>query len=176
MSPRHLSALCALALAAPLITPVAFAQTAEDPNEGLKLTVDTAITNGYQVSWWGRSGRTYFLQRSEDLIGRWSYFPLIEIGKDAPLSYGFVNPSPLVFARVTYLDQILTDPYGTDSDSDGLSNQEEFWFKTELFSPDHDGDGVVDGLDAFPTDPERHLFEGTLSVTLTSPPDALALP
>jgi hypothetical protein len=145
MSTRSLRALCAIAITASLAAVlVTRAQTADEPNEGLRLATDPAVTNGYQVSWWGRTGRTYFLQRSEDLTGLWSYFPVIGIGQDAPLSYGFVNASPLVFTRVTYLNQVVADPYNTDSDGDGLTNQQEFDAKTDPFKIDTDGDGLPD--------------------------------
>jgi len=145
MSTRPLRALCAIAISASLAAVlVTRAQTADEPNEGLRLATDPAVTNGYQVSWWGRTGRTYFLQRSEDLTGLWSYFPIIGIGQDAPLSYGFVNASPLVFTRVTYLNQVVADPYNTDSDGDGLTNQQEFDAKTDPFKIDTDGDGLPD--------------------------------
>lgn len=143
MSTRPLRALCAIAISASLAAVlVTRAQTADEPNEGLRLAPDPAITNGYQVSWWGRTGRTYFLQRSEDLTGLWSYFPIIEFGQDAPLSYGFINASPLVFTRLTYLNQVVADPYNTDSDGDGLTNQQEFDAKTDPFKTDTDGDGL----------------------------------
>jgi hypothetical protein len=145
MSTRHLRVLCAIAISASVAAVVITrAQTADEPNEGLRLVADPAITNGYQVSWWGRTGRTYFLQRSEDLTGLWSYFPIIEFGQDAPITYGFINASPLVFARVTYLNQVVTDPYNTDSDGDGLTNQQEFDAKTDPFKADTDGDGMPD--------------------------------
>lgn len=119
-------------------------QTAESTNEGLQLAPDTAVTNGYQVNWWGRTGRTYFLQRSEDLTSAWGYFPIIEIGQDAPISYGFINPAPLVFVRVVFLEQTLADPFNADSDGDGLTNQQEFVAKTDPFKVDTDGDGMND--------------------------------
>lgn len=40
-----------------------------------------------------------------------------------------------------------------DSDVDGLSNREELEAGTDPSNPDSDGDGVKDGLDAFPLDP-----------------------
>jgi hypothetical protein len=150
MSPcRHLHTLSifALTLGSTLVASLIYAQTSNDPNEGLKLGVDPAITNGYQVSWWGRSGRTYFLQRSEDLTGRWSYFPLIENGQDSILSYGFINASPMHFVRVIYLNQILSDPYNTDTDGDGLTNQQEFTAETDPFDIDSDSDGMPDGYE-----------------------------
>lgn len=198
MSTRHFCALCALALVFPFIAPLARGQTADDPNEGLKLATDPAITNGYQVSWWGRTGRTYFLQRSEDLTGRWSYFPIIEFGNDAPLSYGFVNPAPLVFARVVYLDQVLSDPFGTDSDGDGLTNQQEFAALTDPLKIDTDGDGMPDayelthGLnpllddasldrdgDGVPNREDAHpndITIGLLTVTINSPMTGTVFP
>ena len=152
------------------------AQTASDPNEGLAISAAPATPGTYQVGWWGRAGHTYFLQRSTDLTAPWEYFPDIATGADAPILYGFATDAPRVFVRLRVADQTYFDPYAHDSDADGLSNQEEFWVKTDPFGPDFDGDGVVDGLDAFPADPARHLFAGTLAVSLLSPPNAIPLP
>ena len=52
----------------------------------------------------------------------------------------------------------------TDFDKDGLTDQEEIDLAAEFpdtlgcldpFHPDSDGDGVLDGADAFPCDPDR---------------------
>ncbi len=141
---RLLPAVAALLLSAALAPLPADAQTATDPNEGLRLTADSTTPGAYEVSWWGRSGRTYFLQRSEDLTGLWGYFPIIEPGHDAIIRYGFSNPADRVFARLRFIEGTLADPFGADNDGDGLTNQQEFDAKTDPFNRDTDGDGLPD--------------------------------
>lgn len=139
-----------------LLTPVAgvvatapsSAQTASAQNEGLVIQAVSAASGAYQISWWGRSGRTYFIQHSFDLNSAWSYFPVIEGGQDAVLHYGFSTASPCVFVRLRYVDEALADPYSVDSDGDGLTNREEFELETDPFSPDTDGDLLPDRWEA----------------------------
>lgn len=140
MPSRFLRAALLLSLAS-----TALAQGAADPNEGLALRLVPGLPGGYATDWWGRSGRTYFLQRSTDLVSPWEYFPIIETGHDAALSYGFTSESPKVFVRLRYVDQTYPDPYVIDSDGDGLTNQQEFALRTDPFSADTDGDGIDDG-------------------------------
>ncbi|NDC75598.1 hypothetical protein EBZ70_10015 [bacterium] len=109
-----------LLLAAIFHAPPLRAQAAADLNEGLRLTANTATPGTYEVSWWGRAGHTYFLQRSEDLIAPWGYFPLIETGRDAAVRYGFSTPNDRIFVRLRLQESTLADPYGADSDGDGI--------------------------------------------------------
>lgn len=175
--PRPFSAAAAARLLAASFAALPIrAQTATDLNEGLRLIADSTTTGAYEVSWWGRAGRTYFLQRSEDLITPWSYFPLIETGRDAAIRYGFSTSAERIFVRLRLIEATLADPYGADSDGDGLSNQEEFGLRSDPFAPDTDLDGTPDAADAFPLDASRQSFDGTLTVVLITPADALALP
>lgn len=139
------------------------AQTGDDPNEGLTLQLASDVAGAYSAKWWGHTGRTYFLQRSTDLATPWEYFPLIETGADAPLSYGFVNDAPRVFVRLRILEQTYSDPYTVDSDGDGLTNQQEFTLRTDPFSTDTDGDDLPDGWEFIhglnPRDPADSLTD-----------------
>jgi Bacterial TSP3 repeat len=112
-----------------------------DGTEGLSL--QTLAENTYQASWWARTGRTYFLLHSNDLVS-WEYFPLIETGANALVSYGFTNENPNIFVRLRYEDEVYADPYALDSDGDGITNQQELIFKTDPFNADSDGDGLID--------------------------------
>ena len=48
------------------------------------------------------------------------------------------------------------DADGNDADGDGLTNAEEIAAGTDPNNPDSDGDGVPDGLDGWPLDPDLH--------------------
>jgi len=65
---------------------VAFAQSAADPLERAYLEHDEA-NQILRLKWWARSGRTYFIQHSEDLV-YWNSFPVVESGADAIMEYG----------------------------------------------------------------------------------------
>ncbi|MCX6849228.1 MAG: hypothetical protein NTY98_09940 [Verrucomicrobia bacterium] len=54
------------------------AQTATDTNEGVRVTADAA-TGSQLLTWWGKAGRTYFVQQSYDLIN-WTYVPVVRAG------------------------------------------------------------------------------------------------
>ena len=173
MNPRLLIPIFALALLAS-----AAGQTAPDPNEGARMTQGTG--NTYTFSWWGRAGRTYFLQHSSNLTN-WMYFPdVIDSGTGIPISYGFtLSGTDRFFLRLRTSDiptsepatadfngnglgnaddlQIGLDPLDMDLDDDGLSNAQEYLLGTNPFWNDTDGDGVPDGVDAFPTDPTRSV-------------------
>ena len=110
-----LSAWCGLAFSS-------LAQTASDLNEGSLLTQQPA-TGTYTYSWWGVTGRTYFIQQSEDLF-TWNYLPLIESGAGQVISWGFSTSSSKLFLRLKYSDIVTGDPAGADFDGDGMSN---FW-------------------------------------------------
>ncbi len=59
------------------MTPVQ-AQTAADYNEGLQATAGTQAGD-FTLSWWGKAGRTYFIQQSFDLM-TWQYVPVVVSG------------------------------------------------------------------------------------------------
>ena len=120
------------------------AQTATDPNEGLSLQVVPSTPGAYSVNWFGRGGRTYFLERSTDLTAPWEYFPIIETGANAPVGYGFTTDSPRVFVRLRYVDDVYANPYLVDSDGDGVINQIEFAYEIDPFDSDTDDDLIPD--------------------------------
>jgi hypothetical protein len=125
----------------------AFGQTgpAPDGGDGLTLGLIPESPNTFEASWWGRSGRTYYLLRSADLV-TWEYFPAIETGQNETIRYGFTSESSRVFIRLRYEDQTYSDPYALDSDGDGLTNQQELDLnlRTDPFAADSDGDGLLD--------------------------------
>lgn len=155
MNALRLAALAALPIA------LASAQTADDPNEGLRMSIGEAGAGSYNINWWGKSGFHYFIQHSEDLMGAWSYLPVIETGADGVLSYGFTSASPRIFFRLLLTEDNGVDPYSEDYDFDGLTNQQEFDNHTDPFWWDTDHDGIIDGWEV------EHGLSATVSNATT---------
>lgn len=123
-----------------------FAQSAGDLNEGADLHFDD--TNEiWRFQWWGRAGRTYFIQHTDDLHDGWTWLPLIESGDDDIKEWGFTTSGNRFFLRLRHTDIPTSDPEGDDFDGDGLSNLEELLLGTDPFNPDSDGDGLSDLLE-----------------------------
>ena len=100
-----------------------FAQSSTDLEEGNRLSVDPS-TGINTFSWWGRAGRTYFIQQSDDLLN-WSYAPLIESGTDQVISWSFSSTAQKYFLKLRYTDMPTSDPLSADFDGDGVSNWDE---------------------------------------------------
>ena len=124
------------------------AQTADDANEGLRLEPDPATNGAHLVRWWGRHGRTYFLQQSQNLAAPWSYLPVIEQGNAQPVSYGLLlGDTPFLFVRLLHTDQTFSgSPYAADFDGDGLSNGWELSSWLDPLVADSSSDGDADGF------------------------------
>jgi hypothetical protein len=120
------------------------AQTASDLNEGSILEHDSE--NGiFRFKWFGKSGRTYFIQHSEDLMQPWLYVPIIESGDESVKEWGFTSTGDRFFLRLKYSDIPTTDPAGADFDGDGLSNLAEVQAGADPLDTDSDDDGLPDG-------------------------------
>ena len=154
----------------------AFAQTANDPNEGFRVSKDSPTQ--YTPSWYGHAGRTYFLQSSFDLA-TWVYVPgFIVLGQDeaTALSFDVTDqqgapvPGP-VFFRLKYYDFPTTDPYSADFDGDKVPNDVELDIGTDpLHFADSDMDGMPDDWETWfglnpgsPTDATGNLDGDTLT-------------
>ena len=143
---RRIPSVATLAALVPALLPAH--TTIENAPE--KLALQTLPGDGnYQASFFGFSGRTYFIQNSFDLqSGLWSYFPIIETGRDQDVNYGFSTQAPRVFVRLVYLPETFANPYLIDSDGDGLTNQQELTLETDPLSSDSDGDLIPDGWES----------------------------
>jgi hypothetical protein len=126
------------------------AQNANSPHEGLCAELSTTPGN-VSVRWWGKAGRTYFVQTSTTLLpDSWSYLPTVEGGADAIKSIGMAAPSGKLFVRLVYTDAAYTGDVGAaDADGDGLSNALEvsLAIRSNPLVPDTDGDGFTDGVE-----------------------------
>lgn len=97
------------------------AQDASEFNEGSKVEWDE--TNEiWRFTWWGKTGRTYFIQHSDDLREPWQWVPMIEVGDDSIKEWGFTTTGDRFFVRLKYTDRATLDPEGDDFDGDEVPN------------------------------------------------------
>lgn len=120
------------------------AQNPGDPNEGSRVQWDAA--NGiWRLKWWGKAGRTYFIQHSDNLAEPWQWVPVIESGHGSVREWGFTTSGDRFFLRLRHTDAPTTDLENGDFDGDGLGNMEELLLGTDPLKADTDGDGIPDG-------------------------------
>lgn len=145
--PRSFGGLaCLLALA--LLSSVAQAQSPNDLNEGSKVEWD-ATNEIWRLKWWARSGHTYFIQQSDNLLDAWTYVEVIESGNDSIREWGFTTTGDRFFVRLRHIDLPTVDSWTDDFDADGVSNYTELWNGTDpLRFADTDGDGMPDDWEA----------------------------
>lgn len=149
-----------------ILTNLCLAQTAADPNEGTTLTHGSA-NDTFTLSWWGRSGRTYFIQQSDDLIN-WQYVPIIESGEDDVIEWGFSSNADKFFMRLKYTDIVTSDPLNDDFDGDGIGNMDELTAPEQLnldpLDPDSNENDIPDGFED--TDDDSMLNKDELAYGL----------
>lgn len=129
----------------------AFGQTASDLGEGLRaeLTNTSGVT---AIKWWGKAGRTYFVQSSETLLpDSWQFMPVVEAGSNAVHTWNLQTSASKMFVRLVYTDQLYSGAAGdADFDGDGLTNALEVSItgpNTNPFLADTDWDGFGDGAE-----------------------------
>ncbi len=125
--------------------PRVIAQSAGDPDNG-QTVVYNSTTEDYDISWWGYSGRTYFIQHSLDLL-TWTHLSEISTGGDSIITISMESPAANNFWRISSIDKVSSNPGAADFDGDGLSNSAEISYGTDPLKADTDGDGVPDGVE-----------------------------
>jgi hypothetical protein len=156
----------------------AFGQTASDLGEGLRAEL-TATPGTTAIKWWGKAGRTYFVQSSDSLLpDSWQYMPVVEAGAGAVCNWNLQTSASKMFVRLVYTDL----PTGgnaamADFDGDGISNAAEVAVGgpgTDPFLADSDWDGHSDAAEILagtsPTSGSSNPGGGTSSGPLN--PDA----
>ena len=112
---------------------LSFAQPTEPwENEGQSLSEDP-VTGDMTYQWWGKSGRTYFIQSSEDLMD-WTYIPIIEPGIDDWVEWGFSFTADSIFLRLKFSDISTTNPDTADFDGDNIGNWDELLQESDPFA------------------------------------------
>ena len=116
----------------------------ETPNELLRITPNGPDV--YLVSFYGRVGRAYYLQYSEDFI-TWTYYPgIATLGLDTEATYPlFISGPERFFVRLVSPLFPVTDPYNDDPDGDRVKTGIELEVGTDPFqfvNTDRDGDGM----------------------------------
>jgi hypothetical protein len=132
-------------LTALVFAPAAPAQTEFWPNEGLIISPGSEDF-AYQMTWWGKAGRTYFIQRSGDLVN-WVFLYDIVSGTGAVIDppFRYISTEERAFFRLRFSDIPTPDPWNADFDGDHVSNSDELFQNTDpgLYA-DSDGDGMSD--------------------------------
>jgi len=151
-----------------------FAQPAEPwENEGQSLS-EGPVAGDMTYEWWGKSGRTYFIQSSEDLMD-WTYIPIIEAGIDDWVEWGFSFTADSIFLRLKFSDIPTINPDTADFDGDDISNWDELLQESDPFGTlDLNGNGIPDDWEpywddqfgAFPKPIAASLSRDTTNVQL----------
>ena len=120
--------------------------------------ITTMPTGEKIIHWYGKLGRSYFLQVSDpnDHLNKWTWAQIIEGGNNEEISHEVDGTASKGFFRLKYTDRTPSPGFTLDTadfDGDGLSNLDEinppppFLPKdaTDPLDPDTDKDGMTDG-------------------------------
>jgi len=125
------------------------AQSPGLPNEGSRLEYDGA-NRIWRFKWWGKSGRTYFIQHTDDLNRTWQWLPFVEAGNGSVREWGFNPSGDRFFLRLKYSDIPTDNPSLADFDGDRVSNLDEVTQGTNpLLAADANSNGLPDDWETF---------------------------
>ena len=125
------------------------AQSPGLPNEGSRLEYDGA-NQIWRLKWWGKSGRTYFIQHTDDLKRTWQWLPFVEAGNGSVREWGFNSSGDRFFLRLKYSDIPTDNPSLADFDGDRISNLDEVKQGTNpLLAADTNSNGLPDDWETF---------------------------
>ena len=144
---------------------------AEIPADGsgtaqtLQIEKATGTAGGFNLLWPGRPGRSYFIQRSENLSG-WAYLPEVTPGQGTTEQWWFASDGDALFMRLRFTDIPTNDPELADFDLDGIATMTELSvYGTDPLDADTDHDGLSDGEEiansANPLDPANGTTAST---------------
>lgn len=126
-------ALLFLSLAASL-----YAQDFDDLNEGVTLSAAPEYgAESFLFSWFGKGGRTYFIETTDDLAAEpWSSFPERISGSEQIAQLGVAIDVPRRFYRLRYVEALsyIGSSY-CDLDHDGLGDEEEVLYGSPVTNP-----------------------------------------
>ena len=108
------------------------------------------VGNSKFLRWYGRAGRTYFIQISDpyEPLKQWQWAPIIESGNNGFISYEVDGTADQGFFRLKYTDKPTTNPDDDDFDGDTMSNIEEIIYHgSDPLNADTDGDGMPDNYE-----------------------------
>jgi len=106
---------------------------AEDPNRSLRVENDR-INDISTLSWWGRTGDTYFMQVTPHLNADRNYVEQIHRGGNGVIQHGFATNADALFFRIVYSGVPVSNPDFADFDSDGLNNLTELRLGLDPFN------------------------------------------
>jgi len=122
---------------------------ATDPAPQSEMRFTRVAQGTWAADWTGVAGKTYFFQKSTDLVN-WDYAPFMAFG-EGEHSYGYTGTSPKYFFRLQHGEfpgiNSLEDAMNASFAGDGLSNIFKVTYGYDPFSAQSTDDGADNALD-----------------------------